>query len=77
MGMEDGQKRSLDLAKLAGLNKEGLRFSFHYFQYFEGEFMLKEGFIPEDIEIKVIQPKTKWQAYKAFSYKIEWPDLGV
>jgi len=76
LGVEAGQKRSLDLAKLASLNKEALRFSFHYFQYFEGEFMLEEDFIPEDIEIKVVQPKTKWQSYKAFSHKVEWPDLS-
>ena len=76
LGVESGQKRSLDLAKLASMDKEALRFSFHYFQYFEGEFSIKEGFLPEDIEIKVIQPKTKWQSYKAFSHKLEWPDLS-
>lgn len=75
-GSEDGQTRTLDLAKLANLNNENLRFSFHYFQYFQGEFTLEEGFIPEDIEIKVVQPKTKWQAYKAFSQKMDWPDLS-
>jgi len=76
LGVESGQKRSLDLAKMSSLSKDKLRFSFHYFQYFEGEFILEEGFLPEDIEIKVVQPKTKWQAYKAFSHKLEWPDLS-
>jgi hypothetical protein len=76
VGIENGQTRTLDLAKLSDLQSESLRFSFHYFQYFEGEFELKDGFIPEDIEIKVVQPKTKWQPYKAFTEKLEWPELS-
>lgn len=76
VGIEDGQTRTLDLAKMSNLAAEQLRFSFHYFQYFEGEFELKEGFIPEDIEIKVVQPKTKWQPYKSFNEKLEWPELS-
>lgn len=76
VGIEDGQTRTFDLAKLAKLGSENLRFSFHYFQYFEGEFELEEGFIPEDIEIKVVQPKTKWQPYKAFTEKLQWPETS-
>ncbi len=75
IGSDEGQRQTLDLAKLANLNQQDLRFSFHYFQYFEGEFTLAEGFVPEDVEIKVVQPKTKWQPYNAFSEKIDWPNL--
>lgn len=76
VGIEAGQTRTFDLAKMASLGGEDLRFSFHYFQYFEGEFELKDDFIPEDIEIKVVQPKTKWQPYKAFTEKLEWPEIS-
>ena len=76
IGLENGQKRSYDLASLSELKSNDLKFNFHYFQYFEGEFTLANDFIPEDIEIKVVQPKTKWQKYKAFTQKFSWPDLG-
>ena len=75
IGYKDGKRTTFDLAELAQLEKNDLRFSFHYFQYFEGEFKLPEDFVPADIEIKVVQPKTKWQSYKAFTEKRDWPDL--
>lgn len=76
IGSENGQRTTLDLAKLANMTQQDLRFSFHYFQYFEGEFPLEQSFVPEDIEIKVVQPKTKWQPYNAFSEKLDWPDIS-
>lgn len=75
LGYQEGKRTSLDLAELSKLDKKDLRFSFRYFQYFEGQFKLPEGFEPTDVEIKVVQPKTKWQAYKAFTEKRDWPDL--
>ncbi|GAB2990617.1 DUF6776 family protein [Psychrosphaera aestuarii] len=75
VGYENGQRTTLDLAKLANLSSSDLKFSFHYFQYFEGKFQLPEGFVPANIEIKVVQPKTRWQPYKAFTEKRDWPDL--
>lgn len=75
IGYQDGKRTTLNLAELSELEKNDLRFSFHYFQYFEGEFQIPENFEPADIEIKVVQPKTRWQAYKAFTEKRDWPDL--
>ncbi|MDA8621845.1 hypothetical protein N9L48_04280 [Psychrosphaera sp.] len=75
VGYENGQRSTLDLDKLANLSSKDLVFSFHYFQYFEGQFQLPEGFVPAHIEIKVVQPKTRWQPYKAFTEKRDWPDL--
>lgn len=75
VGSLDQQKQTLDLAKLADLDVEKLRFSFSYFQYFEAEFSLEEAFIPEDIEIKVVQPKSRWQSYNSFTQKFEWPKV--
>lgn len=68
-------KQSLDLAKLAQLQKQDLSFSFSYFQYFEGEFELPAGVIAESVEVQVIRPKTKWQAYKASTHDLPWPQL--
>lgn len=68
-------KVSYNMAELAGLTNDNLRFSFHYFQYFEGEFELEEGVLAEELEVKVIQPKTKWQKYKAFTQVLDWPNF--
>lgn len=75
LGYQEGKRTTLDLAELSKLDKNDLRFSFRYFQYFEGEFKLPEDFEATDVEIKVVQPKTKWQSYKAFTEKRDWPDL--
>lgn len=75
IGSKDDEKISWDLAKLSGLPLSKLKFSFHYFQYFEGEFELEKGAIAEELEVKVIQPKSKWQRYKSFTQSLEWPDF--
>lgn len=71
------QKLELDLAKLAELSKSDLKFSFHFFQYFEGEFQLEPDMIAEQLAVKVVQPKTKWQSYKAFTQKLDWPEMEL
>ena len=71
------EKIELDLAKLAGLSKKNLKFSFHFFQYFEGEFDLEPDMIAEQLAVRVIQPKTKWQPYKSFTQKLDWPDFEL
>jgi len=75
LASHEGSKLELKLAELANLDNEALKFSFHYFQYFEGEFQLPTGTIAEELEVKVIQPKTKWQAYKASTQVLPWPEL--
>lgn len=72
---KDDKKIELDLAQLAGLDKAALKFSFNYFQYFEGEFELPTGAIAEELEVKVIRPKTKWQKYQATTQVLAWPTL--
>ena len=75
LASKSDKKIELDLAQLANLEKKDLKFSFNYFQYFEGEFQLPEGAIAEELEVKVIRPKTKWQAYKATTQNLPWPEL--
>lgn len=74
-GSKGASKVERDLAKLAEMNKDELKFSFNYFQYFEGEFELTEGMIAEELEVKVIRPKTKWQPYRATTQTLPWPEL--
>jgi hypothetical protein len=74
---QNDEKLELDLAKLAGLSTKNLKFSFHFFQYFEGEFELKPDMIAEQLAVRVIQPKTKWQSYKSFTQKLDWPDFEL
>ncbi|MBU2917050.1 hypothetical protein KO505_03610 [Psychrosphaera sp. F3M07] len=74
---QNEEKLELDLAELAQLSKNDLKFSFHFFQYFEGEFELAPGMIAEQLAVKVVQPKTKWQSYKAFTQKLDWPNLEL
>lgn len=74
--IKNGVKVSYNMAELSGLSNDNLRFSFHYFQYFEGEFELEPGVLAESLEVKVIQPKTKWQKYKAFTQVLEWPSTS-
>lgn len=75
IGSNGERKVSMDLAKLAEMGKDDLKFSFNYFQYFEGEFELAEGTIAEELEVKVIRPKTKWQPYKATTQTLPWPEF--
>lgn len=75
LASKDDKKLELDLAQLAGLDKQNLKFSFNYFQYFEGEFELPQGAIAEELEVKVIRPKTKWQKYQATTQVLPWPEL--
>ena len=74
-GIVKGKREALNLAELAELDKNDLKFSFHYFQYFEGQFKLPEDFLPTNIEINVVQPKTRWQPYKAFTSVQDWPEI--
>lgn len=74
-GSNGQRKVDMDLAKLAGMSKDELKFSFNYLQYFEGEFALVPGIIVEELEVKVIRPKTKWQPYKATTQTLPWPEF--
>jgi len=50
-------------------NDKDVKFSFRYFQVFEGELLLPENFEPYDIEL-VIKPTTR--KIKNFSETISW-----
>lgn len=50
-GVRNGESQALDLADVSG--KGELAFSFRYFQGFQGELTLPEGFTPRQIEVSV------------------------
>jgi cell division protein FtsB len=70
MGIRDGKQQSLDLKAAAGNYREkATAFSFRYFQVFEGELKLPEGFEPYEVVVDV-KPTTR--KVKPFSEKIPW-----
>ncbi len=72
-GEMDGSVSELILTDLI-LEKEdkGTKFAFRYFQVFEGDILLPEGFKPFEVKIGVI-PTTK--KAKAFTETISWTEL--
>ncbi len=69
-GVEDGRKRVLSLSAL-GSEKKDLKFKFRYFQEFGGELVIPEGFLPENVTIKV-RPTGKGKP-PGVEKTMEWP----
>ncbi|WP_428634574.1 DUF6776 family protein [Sedimenticola sp.] len=67
-GSLDGQPKEYTLAQLSELSRE-LRFRFKYFQSFEGDLILPEGFIPSKVNL-VVKPRSK--KHKQLSESINW-----
>lgn len=69
-GQQDGAQKELPFKQVKQdfKDKDG-KFSFRYFQVFEGDFMLPQGFEPYDIELE-IKPTTR--KIKNFSETISW-----
>ena len=72
-GESEGSVSELKLTDLT-LEKsdKGTKFAFRYFQDFEGDIVLPEGFVPFEIKIGVI-PTTK--KVKAFTETISWAEV--
>ncbi len=70
MGARGGKQQALELAKAkTDFTEKDTRFSFRYFQVFEGAVQLPEGFDPYEVVIE-IKPKTR--KVKAFGKNIPW-----
>lgn len=67
-GEQDGTLRSLGLSEL-GSEQGQLEFNFRYFQDFEREIVLPEGFTPRKVHVEVV-PKTRGVA--AVSRTFDW-----
>ncbi len=69
-GQQDGQSSDIPLAELKqDFEASDLKFSFRYFQVFEGDLLLADGFNPDEIEL-TIKPTTR--KIKNFSESISW-----
>ncbi len=69
-GQQGGQSSNIPLAELKqDFVASDLKFSFRYFQVFEGDMLLAEGFDPDEIKL-MIKPTTR--KIKNFSESISW-----
>ena len=72
-GESDGNVSELKLTDLVlEKSSKATKFAFRYFQVFEGDIVLPEGFEPFEVKIGV-KPTTK--KVKAFTETISWTDL--
>ncbi len=67
-GSQEGQPMEYTLAQLSSNDKE-LRFRFKYFQSFEGDLTLPDGFIPSKVNL-VVKPRS--QKHKQLTESINW-----
>ncbi|MCK4710535.1 MAG: hypothetical protein KAU21_18110, partial [Gammaproteobacteria bacterium] len=69
-GQNGGRQKDLSLKQVKQeFNDKDIKFSFRYFQVFEGDMLLPDKFEPYDIQLK-INPTTK--KIKSFSETISW-----
>ena len=72
-GESDGSVSELNLSDLLLENSsKGTKFAFRYFQVFEGDISLPDGFEPFEVKIGIV-PTTK--KVKAFSETISWTEV--
>jgi hypothetical protein len=72
-GESDGKVSELKLTDLVlEKSSKATKFSFRYFQVFEGDIVLPDGFEPFEVKIAV-KPTTK--KVKAFTETISWTDI--
>jgi cell division protein FtsB len=67
-GREAGKDKEYTLSQLSDNDKE-LRFRFKYFQAFEGDLSLPEGFIPSKVNL-VVKPRSR--KHKQLTESIDW-----
>ncbi len=69
-GAMNGKPAKLELSDVDSKDRKALAFRFRYFQDFEGDLELPEGFEPRRVLI-VIDPSSK--GYKRFERTFDWP----
>lgn len=71
-GVQDGKPKQYSLKELAPDKTKPLQFTFRYFQKFEGDMLIPEGFTPRGIQVEVV-PRTN----KVIRSTYEWVDEGT
>lgn len=69
-GTQSGEPKTLSMAEVDGKGRKSLAFRFKYFQDFEGDFRLPEGFRPEQVAITV-DPSGRGR--ERFEQTFDWP----
>jgi len=71
-GSLNKQPDHFKLSKISPVTRKDMSFNFQYFQMIEGEFTLPENFIPEQILVAAVLPKSKWQKYNRLEQNYPW-----
>ena len=71
-GLDDGENKSLALNDMSELKKNELKYSFKYFQIFEGDIQLPKQFYPEMVKVVV---KSRTKKVKSTESTFNWAEL--
>lgn len=71
-GLVDGKTKEFNFNEISEEELKSLKYSFKYFQIFEGFISLPEGFFPEQVKIRV---KSKTKKVKSLEKNINWAEL--
>lgn len=75
-GLQDGRLVQLALDRLATSGRKRLDFQFRYFQRFEGDMLLPEGFSPRTVEISV-KPRQRKEVESSFDWQALLSGTGL
>jgi len=71
-GLLDGQVKTLTLGEISSVKKSELRYSFRYFQIFDGDLSFPKQFYPEVIKVVV---KSRTKKVKSINSTFNWAEL--
>lgn len=74
-GSLNNKSTKLALSDISSFTEKELSFSFRYFQQITGEFIFPENFIPEQILVRVVLPKGKWQKFNQLNKNYTWSEV--
>ncbi|MDH5378667.1 MAG: hypothetical protein OEX00_10115, partial [Gammaproteobacteria bacterium] len=72
-GLQGGEPRELSLSSVSTDKKGSLRYRFKYFQKFEGDLMLPDGFSPRSVMVSLDGMGKNKNIEKTF----QWPTFGI
>lgn len=70
-GVQNGKPRTMNLTEVSIEKKKEFPFKFKYFQNFEGDLIIPDGFVPSRVNVKVTSNRDSLE--KTFS----WSDTGL
>lgn len=71
-GLVDGKTKVLPLNDMSEFKKNELKYSFKYFQIFEGDILLPKQFYPEEVKVDV---KSRTKKVKSIKGTFNWAEL--